>query len=89
MNEESNFKKVSIIIVSYNSSKFIFDCINSIRNQEYPYYEIIVVDNASIDNSVSLIKNNFPDIQIYESSKNLGLWNRHQNMAICQIFAGR
>ncbi|GAG62759.1 unnamed protein product [marine sediment metagenome] len=72
MNEESNFKKVSIIIVSYNSSKFIFDCINSIRNQEYPYYEIIVVDNASIDNSVSLIKNNFPDIQIYESSKNLG-----------------
>jgi len=72
MNEESNFIKVSIIIVSYNSEEYIFDCINSIKKQKYPFYEIIVVDNASIDNSVSLIKNKFPDIRIYESSKNLG-----------------
>jgi len=72
MNEESNFIKASIIIVSYNSEEYIFDCINSIKKQKYPFYEIIVVDNASIDNSVSLIKNKFPDIRIYESSKNLG-----------------
>lgn len=72
MIEESNFIKASIIIVSYNSSEFIVDCINSIKNQKYPYYESIVVDNASSDNSVLLIKNNFPDLKIYESIKNLG-----------------
>lgn len=72
MSEESNLIKASIIIVSYNSEEYIFDCVNSVKKQKYPFYEIIVVDNASIDNSVSLIKNDFPDIQIYESSKNLG-----------------
>lgn len=72
MNEESNFIKASIIIVSYNSEEYVFDCIDSIKKQKYPFYEIIVVDNASIDNSVSLIKNDFPNIKIYESSKNLG-----------------
>lgn len=72
MNTESNFIKASIIIVSYNSSKFIFDCINSIKNQKYPNYEILVVDNASSDNSVFIVKENFPEVRIHKSSRNLG-----------------
>ena len=48
--------KFSIIIPNYNSEKWIEKCLNSILNQTYKNYEIIVVDDISTDNSVNLIK---------------------------------
>lgn len=47
---------VSIITPSYNSSKFIEDTINSVISQTYGYWELIIVDDCSKDNSVSIIK---------------------------------
>lgn len=57
INEEID---VSIIIVNYNTSSLIFDCIKSIYNKnENVNYEIIIVDNDSPDNSGSLLKMNY------------------------------
>lgn len=52
--------KVGIVIVNYNGAKFQNECIASIFQSDYKDYFIIVVDNASTDNSVELL-NEFKD----------------------------
>ncbi len=47
---------VSIITPSYNSEKFIASCIQSVVNQTYENWELLIVDDCSKDNSVALIK---------------------------------
>ncbi len=48
--------KVSIITPTFNSSKTIKDCIDSIKIQSYPLIEHIVVDGGSTDNTIELVK---------------------------------
>ena len=64
---------VSFVIVNWNTAELLKNCIGSIyetvHNKEI---EIIVVDNASIDNSIDLIKTNYPQVKIIPNSKNLG-----------------
>ena len=47
---------VSIIVPSYNHEKFIGDAIESLLNQTYKNFEIIVVDDGSDDESLKIIK---------------------------------
>ncbi len=73
---------ISIIIVSFNSSQFISECLSSLLNQSSDVREITVIDNASGDNTVELIRNNFPQIKLIENFKNLGFakaLNSHLN----------
>ena len=46
-----------VIIPNYNSAEFIEKCINSILNQTFKDFEIVIVDDISTDNSVEIIKN--------------------------------
>ncbi|CAM2856054.1 glycosyltransferase family 2 protein [Flavobacterium frigoris] len=46
---------VSIIIPTFNSEKFVVETIQSVQNQTYPNWEIILVDDCSSDRTVSLI----------------------------------
>lgn len=64
---------VSIILVSYNTEELTKECIKSIYDKtEDVNFNIIVVDNASKDNSCRMIKENFPDVKLIESKVNLG-----------------
>lgn len=47
--------KVGIVIVNYNGAKFQNECVASILQSDYDNYSIIIVDNASTDNSVELL----------------------------------
>tara|TARA_B100000929_G_scaffold243900_1_gene201723 strand:- start:1243 stop:2145 length:903 start_codon:yes stop_codon:yes gene_type:complete len=47
----------SILIANYNNGKFFLDCYKSIINQTYTDWEVIIVDDYSIDDSVQIIKN--------------------------------
>ncbi|WP_149242264.1 glycosyltransferase family 2 protein [Dyadobacter sp. 32] len=64
---------VSIIIVNYNTAELLINCIDSIQTKTSGlYYEIIVVDNKSSDNSVILLKEKFNNVIVIESDINLG-----------------
>lgn len=64
---------VSIIIVNYNTQKLLRECISSIIDKTNNLnYEIIVVDNASSDDSISMIRSYFPQVRLIESEENLG-----------------
>ncbi len=73
---------LSIIIVSYNTLDFLKECIESIeKNTEKFNYEIIVVDNISSDNSVEMVKKEFPQVLLIESSENLG-FSKANNLGV-------
>lgn len=48
--------RFSIVVPNYNSSKYIKKLIESVHNQTFTDYELIIVDDMSEDNSVDLIK---------------------------------
>lgn len=73
---------VSIIIVNYNTAGILRDCLESIQKQTSGLdYEVIVVDNASSDGSVEMLKNDFPDVRLIESGGNLG-FGRANNLGM-------
>ncbi|MEH6639978.1 MAG: glycosyltransferase [Porticoccaceae bacterium] len=47
--------KVSIAVPSYNYAKFLGDCLDSIRKQDYPDYEVLIADGGSNDGSLDII----------------------------------
>ena len=48
--------KVSVIIPVFNASKYIDKCVNSVINQSYKNYEIVVIDDGSKDDSLQILK---------------------------------
>ena len=72
-----NLPKVSFIVITHNFSQFVCDCLNSIKNQTYENYEIIVVDDLSKDDTADKIQNFInenPNIQIkfIKNENNIG-----------------
>lgn len=63
---------ISAIIVNFNGRRFIGDCLTSLQHQSYPVGEIIVVDNASEDDSADFIKEIFPDVVFVPLTENIG-----------------
>ena len=64
---------VSIIIPHYNGEDLLYNCIDSIyKNISIKDFELIVVDNASTDDSINRIKSNFQNVKIISSNSNLG-----------------
>ncbi len=53
---EHNYKKISVIVPNYNYEKYLPERVKSILNQTYPLYELIFLDDASTDNSVSIFE---------------------------------
>jgi GT2 family glycosyltransferase len=65
-------KKHYFIIVNYNSGDYIIDCIDSIMQSQNIRPYIIVVDNASRDNSLESCKLQFPNLTYIYNSHNIG-----------------
>jgi GT2 family glycosyltransferase len=64
---------VSIILVNYNGGPIVLDCLASVQALliQVPY-EVIVVDNASVDGSADRIAQQFPQVQLVRSPQNRG-----------------
>lgn len=70
-----NSPLLSIVIISYNTADITINCLKSIfqdKGLKQIPYEIIIVDNASLDDSVSKIKSKFPQVILIKNSTNLG-----------------
>jgi GT2 family glycosyltransferase len=66
---------VSIVIVNFNGRKLLRQCLSTLLETSYPEYEIVVVDNASTDESLAEIGKKFgsnPRIGIVKNSENVG-----------------
>lgn len=62
---------VSIIIVSFNTADYLRECLNSVFKY-CPKADVIVVDNASTDNSCAMVTAEFPQVNLIQSAQNLG-----------------
>lgn len=72
---------LTIIILTYNSQGIILD---SLQKLDCEKYKIVVVDNASSDDTMKLIKENFPQITVIQNQKNLG-FGRANNIALRKV----
>lgn len=65
--------KLSVIIVNYNVQHFLEQCLHSVyKASQKVNTEIYVVDNNSVDGSVSMVKEKFPEVLLIENKKNTG-----------------
>ena len=64
---------VSVLLVTWNRKNDILETIRSIYAQDYPHFEIVVVDNGSIDGTVESLRQEFPDIKSIALDKNVGI----------------
>ena len=77
---------ISIVIVSWNVSKLLEDCLNSIfLNSEGLSLEVFVVDNASTDDTVQMVTKKFPDVKIIANEKNIG-FSKPNRFCSCSYF---
>lgn len=69
---------LTISIVNFNSGEYLLDCLKSLdKVKEEVNFEIIIVDNASTDDSLALVKKKFPDCHFIENKENLGFGKAH------------
>jgi len=65
-------KSVTVVIVVWNSERYIQDVLQSIIEQTYKDVTILVIDNGSIDETVKIIRTDFPQVRILQNFRNLG-----------------
>lgn len=63
---------ISIIIVNYNTGALLVRCMDSIRAQADQACSVIIVDNASVDDSVAGIRSGYSEVQLIANKSNLG-----------------
>ena len=82
MSEKKSSLKVSIIITTYNGSKYIAETIESVRNQTYQNWELIIIDDGSEDNSCEIIKGFKEErIQLFKAGR-IGINGRIKNIGL-------
>lgn len=74
MNNASDQPLVTIITVSFNSSKTIRDTLNSVATQDYPNIEHIIIDGLSTDDTINIV-NSYPHISLLQSEQDNGIYD--------------
>ena len=82
--------KICAVIVTFNRQKLLLRCIDAVLNQSYKCYELLIIDNASSDNTIEVLKNrfNYQDpipyskevILGYENNIKVIVYRNHENI---------
>lgn len=73
------------IVVTYNGSRWVDKCFGSLINSCITDHKIIAIDNGSTDNTIEIIREKFPDVEIIENKCNLG-FGMANNLGIKKAF---
>ncbi|MFQ5578631.1 MAG: glycosyltransferase family 2 protein, partial [Anaerolineae bacterium] len=65
---------VTVIVLNYNTRRHLQTCFESLQQTDYPpgKLQLMLVDNASHDDSLAFMAANFPDVTVVKNSRNLG-----------------
>jgi GT2 family glycosyltransferase len=75
-----NYPSVAVVILNYNGKKFLEQFLASVLRTDYPNLKIVVADNASRDDSIAFLKNNYAtQIEIIELQTNTGFAGGYNN----------
>lgn len=66
-----NDPRVSVVIPNWNGVRFLPTCLDSLRAQTFRDFEVIVVDNASTDESLSLMAKGYPEVRVVSMPRNV------------------
>ncbi len=78
---------LSVIIVNYNKAELLKQCLESLYDNisQSLHFEVIVIDNASVDQSCALVKEHFPDVILIANKTNVGFAaGNNQGLRIAQ-----
>jgi GT2 family glycosyltransferase len=73
VNRPTDLPLLSVIIPNWNGARHLPTCLNALRRQTYPHLEVLVVDNASTDESPALVQRDYPEVQLIRLDYNHGL----------------
>lgn len=68
---------VSVGIVTWNSARDLPNCLTALAKQDYPCIEVVVVDNASADDSLNIVREMLPSAQVISLAENSGFCGGH------------
>lgn len=69
--------KLTVCIVTWNSEKYIRNCLKSLNNQTFRDFELLVVDNNSSDNTLGIVNEVTPYAKVIRNQKNTGFCGGH------------
>jgi len=78
-------RKVIVLILSYNGKNLLEDSISSYLTNDYPSFEVVVIDNGSTDGTKEWVMHNYPGVFILRTEKNLG-YSRGFNFGLDYAF---
>ncbi len=64
--------EVYFVVINRNQYELTRDCLISLQNQDYKNFQVIIVDNGSIDNSINRLENDFENFIFIKLSENIG-----------------
>jgi len=64
--------KASVIVLAWNGREYLEACLSAVFAQDYPDFEVIVVDNGSTDGSADFVAERFPQARLIRNERNLG-----------------
>ncbi|OYU95052.1 MAG: hypothetical protein CFE21_12145 [Bacteroidetes bacterium B1(2017)] len=67
--------KISILIATFQAGEFLQECLDSIQKQSYKNMELVIVDGASTDSTLSIIESNLGLISTYISEPDMGIYD--------------
>jgi GT2 family glycosyltransferase/protoporphyrinogen oxidase len=68
---EMRHKQVWAVVLAFNNCEDTIECLESVTASDYPELQIVVVDNGSTDNTVSIVRERFPQVTVIENGRNL------------------